>query len=168
MTSDDKTNKPATATTSTKEPPAATEAEYLDRQLAEAKAAISRVLGSIQDDLAHGADVRIWAREYPLASAGGAALAGLLAALAMVPSRQQRAIRKLAKLQKSVVETQVQPEPAPAKGGSFFSRLGREAIDAFKPAVMSAIAAGVSGRMAQAPPPPQPKETRDNVPAAEI
>jgi hypothetical protein len=68
----------------------APEADYLRRQQTEARAAITAVIGDMKRAIAQGADVREWTRLHPLAMVGGAAVAGLAAALVLTPGKSRK------------------------------------------------------------------------------
>src|SRR5687767_3043371 len=72
------------------------EAEFLQQQAANAKAAIGRALADFTGQLAHGVDPRLWAKEYPWYTVGAAAVGGFVAAALLIPSKQEQALRKLA------------------------------------------------------------------------
>lgn len=62
------------------------EAEFLARQAAEAKAAITVGIERLHETLRDSADITEWTRQYPWTSVGVAAAAGFLAAAALTPS----------------------------------------------------------------------------------
>lgn len=62
------------------------EAEFLARQAAEAKAAVTASIERLQESLRDSADITEWTRQYPWASVGVAAACGFLAAAALTPS----------------------------------------------------------------------------------
>ena len=91
MHADDKNNELASATTLTNGRPGdsqATESEYLAAQADAARLAISRSLGAVRASLKSAGDVKAWTREYPWPSLGLAAVAGFLAAEALVAPRR--------------------------------------------------------------------------------
>jgi len=65
-------------------------------------AAIARVKSDIVHDLADGADPRQWLKVAPWTTLAGAAVAGFLAAAAVVPSKEEQALRRLRKLEKAL------------------------------------------------------------------
>ena len=105
----------------------------------------------------------------------GAAIAGFAAAAAFVPSKEDQALRRLAAMERALM-----PKPsAPAahaghhdagedggakdfsKGRSgFMGAMGRQVLEAIKPALMSALTAGITAKATtpengyQAPQPP--------------
>lgn len=132
---------------------AATEAEYLQNQVNEASAAISGAFAAFKADLMKGADPRAWAHQYPWVAVGAAAVAGFAAASAMVPSKEEQAIKKLERIERAL-----RPEPAPAgphpghaagqpgrESKSLAGRLFSEVFSALKPALSSALAAYAAG-----------------------
>src|SRR5438046_10644119 len=65
------------------------EADFLARQQAEAKAAITRVLSDMKQALAQGVSLREWTREHPLILMGTAAAAGVAAGILLTPSKEE-------------------------------------------------------------------------------
>ena len=119
MSSDARDNAPTSGTTSTTSPakdnhgattaPPAdkpdrklSESEYLARQAQEAKAAIARAWNDFSMGLAQGVDPREWTRDYPLTALSTALAAGFVAAVALVPSKEDQALKKLAKLERAI------------------------------------------------------------------
>lgn len=129
-------------------------------------------MDQIKADLSQAADPRLWARDYPLASTGAALLSGFVAGLTLVPSRKQRRLKRRAKLYREAVASleKERSRPLAKPQSSLFSRLGQEAMNLVKPALASAISAGIGSRMAQpAPPPPSPEAAMaPDVAAAQI
>src|SRR5712691_6814593 len=65
------------------------EADFLARQQAEAKAAITRVLSDMKQALAQGVSLREWTREHPLILMGTAAAAGVAAGILLTTSKEE-------------------------------------------------------------------------------
>jgi hypothetical protein len=140
------------------------ESDFLTQQANDAAAAMATVVQDFKAKLGQGVDVEGWAKQYPWIALGGAAVAGFLGAYAMVPSREQSALGKLAKIEAALAPAQ-QHHPAAAppptspldshaneyKPGkqSFFSSIAREVIGAIKPALISALSAGIGGAVAK-------------------
>ena len=105
----------------------------------------------------------------------GAAVAGFAAAAAFVPSKEEQALRRLAKIEKALM-----PERKAARDGQvdssedggakdfakgrtgFLGAIGRQVLETIKPALMSALTAGITAKATvpdegyQAPQPPSP------------
>src|SRR4051812_33171638 len=86
-----------TSPSAPKTPPG--ESDFLTRQAADAKSAISRVMDDIKHDVAHGVDPRAWMQVAPWTTLASATIAGFLAAAAAVPSKEQQALKRLRKLE---------------------------------------------------------------------
>lgn len=98
----------------------------------------------------------------------GATVAGFVGAALTVPSREEQALRRLARLEKALMPTP-EPKDSPvhhdgedagaksySKGhSSFMSGLGRQVLEAVKPAIMSALTAGITAKASQ---PSQPQQ----------
>lgn len=103
----------------------------------------------------------------------GAAVAGFAAAAAFVPSKEDQALRRLAKIEKALMPERAKrdghaADPGEDGGAKDFSRgrsgflgaIGRQVLETIKPALMSALTAGITAKAAtpdnpyQAPQPP--------------
>jgi hypothetical protein len=157
MQPDSSSSEPSSAATSTK-PPATplSESAFLTRQSADAKAAVSRVVEDIKRELAQIADPRAWMQVHPWATMGAAAVAGFVAASMLVPSEEQRALKRLEAIEKALnPHLYRKPEPTDngdpaakvASGrGSFLSGLAGQVLRAVQPVLMSAITAAVTAQ----------------------
>jgi hypothetical protein len=139
------------------------DADFLNRQAEEAMAAIKRTFTQMKGDLAEGANPVEWAREYPWLTLGASAVAGFVATSMLVPSKEEQALRKLAKIERALNPERHRREPAKhedsngngksdhqeAGGGGMMSMLARELIKTFRPALVSLITAGVAGKVAK-------------------
>jgi hypothetical protein len=158
MNSAGNANAPTTGTTSSsapantsnsKTPAELTEAQFLQQQAELAKEAISRTLKRIATDLGKGASPIEWAREYPWVSLGAATVAGFFAANMLIPSKEDQALKKLARLERAInpppppVFDTATTDKDPAKHG-FFYGLMNQALKAIQPAIISAITAHVA------------------------
>jgi len=143
------------------------ESEFLTKQAADAKAAISRVVSDMKNDLAKSADPRGWMQVAPWTTLGVAAVAGFVAAAVAVPSKEDQALKRLKKIEEALNPRyrgngHAQPEnpndpksvAAAAKGGSFLSQLAGQVLHAVQPMLMSALTAGVTAKAAQPDQPP--------------
>jgi hypothetical protein len=139
------------------------DADFLNRQAEEAMAAIKRTLTQMKGDLAEGANPVEWAREYPWLTLGASAVAGFVATSMLVPSKEEQALRKLAKIERALNPERHRREPAKhedsngngksdhqdAGGGGLMSMLARELIKTLRPALVSLVTAGVAGKVAK-------------------
>lgn len=140
----------------------ASEAEFLKRQAADARAALSRVCSEAAAKLGQGVNPVAWAKEFPWITLGASAVAGFVATAMIVPTKEQQALNKLA-----AIERALNPSPPPkpkveaAVDGddhakaykpashSFTTMLTRELIGAVKPAIISLLTAGVTAKAAK-------------------
>ncbi|MGB7160593.1 MAG: hypothetical protein WBD40_21185 [Tepidisphaeraceae bacterium] len=138
------------------------EAEFLAHQAEEAKRAITAAFGALAKDLRDGADPRAWTKEHPWAVVAGAAVAGFAAAATLVPSKEEQALRRLAAMERALMPKASKADHARAmddgeSGGakdfsrgraSFLTAVGRQLLEALKPALMSALTAGITAKSA--------------------
>jgi hypothetical protein len=154
--------------------PEASDADFLAMQQEYAKAAVARAVGELKDALADGADPRVWAKQYPWATIAVSALAGFAATAALVPSREQQALKKLAEIERALnpeprrraererdehadsVDGKAGGEDYKAGKQSFMTALLGEAIKAVRPALISLLTAGVTAKVAK----PSPEEMK--------
>ena len=153
------------------------EAEFLQRQAEEAAKAISQVFGEFSKSLKDGIDPTLWTKEHPWAMVAGATVAGFAAAAMFVPSKEDQALRKLIAMEKALMpkgsrraaaydgDGHDSSEDGGAKDFSkgrtgFLGAIGRQVLETIKPALMSALTAGITAKAAtpdtgyQAPQPP--------------
>jgi hypothetical protein len=132
------------------------EADFLKAQQANAKAAIVRTLGEIKESVAQGADVRNVVYHHPWLSSAGAAVAGFVAAAIAIPSREESALKRLAKWEKALrhaegrrapddeeVISDGKPKVKQEKKG-FFAHVAGELVKSVGPALASALTAGMT------------------------
>jgi hypothetical protein len=132
------------------------EAEFIEREAENARQALSMAMKDLGQCLVDGADPRLWTREHPWIMAASAAVAGFSAAALLVPSKEQQALRKLAEINRAIaprmaaveVAESEEEEPPRRKGRSIGGVLIHEFFDLLKPAVMSALSAGLAARSA--------------------
>jgi len=135
-------------------PPGLSEADFLARQSAEAKAAVSATLDRMRQDLKDGADLQAWTREYPWPSVGIAAALGFLAAAAITPAGRDPHHEKWSALLHEVlgderaakVETETHAAAHQSAVGSVFKSL----LKTFGGALQSSLIAAVSAKAQQA------------------
>src|SRR5688572_25776273 len=88
----DKTGSVASsdAQSPSRQPQATTsEAEFLQRQIADASAAMSKTLHEMTDALKDSANLRAWMGEYPWVTLGASAVGGFFLASALTPTRDE-------------------------------------------------------------------------------
>src|SRR5258706_1965561 len=71
--------------------PALTESQYLEKQAAEARAAIEKVVGDIKHALGSTVDPRQWTKQYPWIATGTAIGAGFAAGYFLTPRDRDQA-----------------------------------------------------------------------------
>jgi hypothetical protein len=142
------------------------EAAFLAQQAVDAKAAISRVLSDLGSDLGQAANPAHLMHKYPWLTLGASAIAGFAATAALVPSKEEQALKKLAKIERALNPPPPPPKKKSDNGEDEESRgegaksyksgrtsLGRavlgEVIKAIQPAIMSVLTAGVTAKAAQ-------------------
>ena len=130
------------------------ESEYLEKQAKDAQAAISQVFQDIKAKLGQGVDPKAWAREHPWVTIGAAAVAGFAATAALVPSKEEQALKKLAAIERALnagrekVESNGDGKHGKG-GGGMLSTILSEAVGLLKPALASFVAAQMGGQQAQ-------------------
>ncbi len=126
------------------------EAQLLQREADRAKAAISHALAELGQSLKATADPHVLTRDHPWLAISTAAVAGFAAAVTMIPSREQQALRALAELERA---RNAPPPSAPASSGSdkaaaaegsFLGSIAAEALKAIRPLLTSLLSAGIS------------------------
>lgn len=120
------------------------------------------MFGEVSRSLRDGVDPKLWTKEHPWAMVAGATVAGFAAATMFVPSKEDQALRRLAAMERALM-------PKPSKrshdeghdtgedGGAkdysrgrtgFMGAIGRQVLEAIKPALMSALTAGITAKAA--------------------
>jgi hypothetical protein len=144
------------------------EAAFLAQQAADAKAAISDVLSDLRADLAQAANPGYFMKKYPWLTLGASAVAGFAATAALVPSKEEQALKKLARIERALNpagppkkraadEDVADGDGSPDKGAKGYKQgrtsIGRailgELIKAVQPAILSMLTAGVTAKVAQ-------------------
>jgi hypothetical protein len=137
------------AAKATGNPAELSEAQFLQQQAELAKAAIARTFKRFTQEMGQGANPVEWAREYPWISMGAAAVAGFVAANMLIPSKEDQALKKLARLERALspppppLIDAATPDKEPAKHGVVYGLLN-QALKAIQPAIISAITAHVA------------------------
>ena len=144
-------------------PATAGEADFLAQQAADAKAAISRKLSQIGTDLGVALSPGTVMRGHPWMTLAGSTVAGFAAAAVLIPSKEDLALRKLAKIERAL-----NPPPPPRKTdvddeddresgvkgyksgrSSFLRSMMGEVLKTIQPAVLSMLTAGVTATAAR-------------------
>ena len=124
-----------------------TESEYLAQQAQAAQAVLAQAWKEFKGKLGQGVDPKAWARQHPWMAIGGAAVAGFAATAAIVPSKEQQALRKLAELERALHP----PTPQPGNGDTKKEKAGIlgaiavEALSLLKPVLTSILTARMGG-----------------------
>lgn len=111
-------------------------------------------------DLGQAVNVAGWTRQYPWLTLGASTVAGFVATAMVVPSKEEQALRKLAKIERALNPPPPRKdEPAAADGDSakefktgrqsFARSLLGEVIKAVQPALLSMLTAGVTAHAAR-------------------
>ena len=177
MKTANETSATSTATTSRSEPenksikpapkpgepaPKTDEAAFLAQQAADAKAAMTRALSEIGTSLGQSVNVAGLTRQYPWVTLGASAVAGFVASAMIVPSKEDQALKKLAKIERALNPAPPPPKHADAaaadEDGAKAYKSGRqsmsrallgEVIKAVQPALLSMLTAGVTAHAAK-------------------
>lgn len=122
------------------------EADLLEQEAQYARIALRRAMKDLKASLAKGVDVRLWAKEHPLAMAGIAAAVGFVAAEAAVPSKRQQELKRWIAIERAAAAVRGDggDKPAGPPKPGFLSVLGREAITALRPALIGLATSAVS------------------------
>jgi hypothetical protein len=139
-----------------KKPPL-TEAQYLEKQAAEARAAIEKVVGDIKHSLAGTADPRAWTKQYPWIATATAIGAGFAAGYFLTPRDRDEAqemwekikekFSSMGKGDENTVVVEPTAAPPPQQQGSILQTLLREAMKSIGPLVTT-LASGAMGAAA--------------------
>lgn len=115
-------------------------------------------LEQMKAELQNAADVRAWTREHPWVMTASAAVAGFIAASVVIPSKEEQALKRIAELERATAAYPPPEEDGRAERASkrptrsprsFWSSLATEALEAVKPALLSALTAGVTAKAAK-------------------
>jgi hypothetical protein len=125
-----------------------TEAEFLAQQAHNAQLAMSRVLQDLKSKLGQGVDPKAWAKEHPWVAVGAAALAGFAATAALVPSKEEQALKKLASIERALNPAPERPASNGSGGHAKDGLMGtilKEVLGMVKPVLASIVAANLGG-----------------------
>jgi hypothetical protein len=174
MNSENNPNANASDTTSRTAPPKpsgaqadpkkVTEADFLAREQAQARAAISGVLADMKQALAQGADLKEWTRQHPWILMGGATVAGALAGMLLTPTKEESLKEFFEKKWESLKGTAspaaedfeqsaraaaAQPQPQ-EQHSSILTTIIREAMKVVGPTLGGLISGAIAGQQAGA------------------
>ena len=141
------------------------EADYLAREVADAKAALTESLAGLKLGLTNSADLRQWVKCYPWASLGAATAAGFAAAAAVTPAKGESINDKIARLRRNGQPTSADESPsAPAqfnspRRASVTDQLINSVFDLAKVLVQTLIVATFQRPVAAENPAPAPAES---------
>lgn len=157
MKSDNASSGSNSGGTSATKPPAPdtppeklSEAEYLAQQAETAKQALAHAWQQAKTRLGQGVAPSEWAKEYPWITVGAAAVAGFVATAALVPSKEQQALKKLAAIERALNPGPVREEDHSNGDGhkeshGILGTILHEALNIAKPVLLSMMSAGIGG-----------------------
>ena len=151
----------------TSSPDAVSDAEYLAREIADAKAALSRSLADLKSSAAASVDLAAWARAYPWPTIAASAATGFaVAALIMSKSKKSATPADSASDDVAGASPHVASEPPKAAAGRPFLRsISFAVFDLAKLLIETLVVTAI--RNAQASPPATaPTDDRDRRDAA--
>ncbi len=135
---------------------------YLRKQADEARQAVAQGVNDLKVALARGVDPRVLPRKFPFITVGAVAVTGFVAALMVIPSREQQELRRLERIRRAMT-----PDPEPArkaaakaeatadkavKGESktpLWMTLVKEGVQAARPILVSLVTASLAAKKQQ-------------------
>jgi hypothetical protein len=130
------------------------EGEFLRQEADRARTAIANTWNQARANLARGVNPGAWAGEHPWIALCSSAAAGFFAAYALIPSKEEQALRKLAKIEQALSGGAPCAAPAAegqtdgkASTGGIFGSLGSELMKLLRPALASALSAAISAKV---------------------
>lgn len=153
MKPSDNDNKSSTDTTSGVERPIhLNPSQLLEVEADEAKAAITSVLQEMRKQLQAGADPKRLTREHPWIAVGTAAAAGLVGAMVAVPSKEDAALKRLARIERALhagpaANGSAEPD---APGHPALKKFAARMFKVLRPTLMAAVTGALTGKGAQA------------------
>lgn len=140
--------------------PKDTAAAYVARQADDARKAIAQTVTALKGNLLSGVDPRGWTKEHPWIAVGSAAVAGFVAAVALVPTKDDQALNRLKAIERALSMEPERRRAAADEDGdagkeyaqgkhSFLTGLGKELLGAVKPLILSTLTAGVTAAAAK-------------------
>ena len=126
------------------------ESEFLAQQAEMARTAMMRSLSEIKTRLAQGADPKAWAREFPWITVGAAAVAGFAAAATLIPSKEDQALKRLAKIERALNPCPPRHESSNGDGekkagGGILGNILHEALSMARPLLVGLLSGGMGG-----------------------
>ena len=112
---------------------------------------MSAAWGQIKARLGQGAAPAAWAKEYPWITVGAAAVAGFIATAAIVPSKEQQALKKLASIERALNPHPPKAEPASdhsdgkQESPSIWATILREVLALARPILTGLVSANLGG-----------------------
>lgn len=101
--------------------------------------------------LGQGVAPQAWAKEYPWITVGAAAVAGFVAAAALIPSKEEQALKKLASIERALNPPPPREDHSNGdgkkEGGGLLGSILREAIRVGQPVLMSMLTGGTAPGM---------------------
>jgi hypothetical protein len=125
------------------------EAEFLKSEAMKARAAIGGALVDLRRNLQATADPHVLTRDHPWIAISTAAAAGFAAAVTLIPSKEQQALRALAELERARHAPPPPPSPNPtsdnsaAKGGMLGTIIA-ELVKTVRPMLTALVSAGIA------------------------
>jgi len=77
---------------------------------------MSKAFAEMKARLGQGADPKLWAKEYPWMTVGAAAVAGFLTAYTLIPSKEEQALKRLARIERALNPPRPRHEDHPSNG----------------------------------------------------
>lgn len=133
------------------------ETDFLAEQANAAKEAVARTAQELIGKLGQNADPRELAKQHPWMSIAAAAVSGFAAAAIAVPSKEQQAMRRLSRLERTLNMHRDQEHDEEDRGArqyasgrsSFWGGMAQQVLEAVKPALLSALTAGIAAKTAK-------------------
>ena len=112
---------------------------------------MSKAFAEMKARFGQGVDPKLWAKEYPWMTIGAAAVAGFLAAYTLVPSKEEQALKRLARIERALNPPRSRHEDhsngddkkEDGKGG-MLSTILHEALGVVRPALVSLLTANLA------------------------
>lgn len=116
---------------------------------------MSKAWQEMKARLGQGTNPAAWAHEYPWITVGAAAVAGFAAAATLVPSKEQQALKRLARIERALHPPAPRADHGNGNGdskkeehGGMLSTILHEAIAVLRPALVSLMTAGLAANPA--------------------
>jgi hypothetical protein len=139
------------AAQSSSQSPPPSEAEFLEQEAAKARAAINEALSDLGRNLKATVDPHMLTRDHPWIAISTAAVAGFAAALTLVPSKEQQALRALVELERarhgpppSSASTTTARSDNSASAAGIVGTIAAEALKILRPLATTLLSAGIA------------------------